>query len=182
MKRLTADGLKCHYPFGGAFGFSGGVKTAIRGWVGPEDETIREDMRGCVRRVGEPYDERLARGAARVWREALAGVAWVMPGSHWSFELDHGSKDWLPGVLGRIGLDSCLLVGRTNAAAIEFLPQEEGAFVELLRGLFQGLVSSDFTLAFPGRKAIGLIHHHKQLWWVTPDGAIAQKIDQIDVG
>ena len=181
VNRLLADGLKCNYPNGGAFGFVAGVETHVRGWVGPEDETIRAEMRGFVRRVREPHEDRLALGAARAWKDLLAGVAWVMPGSHWSFELDHGSRDWLPGVLGRIGIDACLLVGRTNAAAIEFLPEEEGAFVALLRGLFQGLTSSDFTLAFPGRGAIGLIHHHKQLWWVTPDPSLAHKIDQINL-
>lgn len=175
--RLESEGLKCHYPNGGSFGFPNGGQ--VRGWIGPADETIRAEMREHVRSANEPFEENLAEWAVRAWREILPGNVWVMPASHWSFELTHGNQAWLPGLLTRAGIDSGLLIGRTNAAAIEFLPAEEGGFRALLAGLLGGLTGSDFVLAFPGRDTVCTVHHHKQLWWVSIDQQTVRGLDAI---
>jgi hypothetical protein len=179
MNRLIADGLKCNYPNGGSFGFTAGVETSVRGWIGPPDSTIREGTRKFVRSVGEPYEDRLTAMAISAWKTILPGVVWVMPGSHWSFEMDHGSREWLPSLLESVGIDSRSLTARTNAAAIEFPSEEEGTFRVLLSGLLGGLTSSDFTLAFPGRAVTWLVHHHKQLWWVAAEQALIARFDKI---
>jgi hypothetical protein len=102
-----------------------------------------------------------------------------MPGSHWSFELGHGSGGWLPGLVNDLAVDAAALAARTTAAAIEFLPKEAEAFEVCLKGLLNGLSSSDFTLVFPGRSVITTIHHHKQLWWVSTNKAVIEALDQI---
>jgi hypothetical protein len=181
LKRLQDDGLRCNYPNGGAFGFPHGVSTYIRGWIGPPDPTIREGMLALVRCAGEPHIDRLATLAIRAWQSVLPGPAWIMPGSHWSFELAHGSKAWLAGLLSQIGVDARSLLERTTAAAIEFLPEEDGALEILLKGLLNGLTSSEFTLAFPERPVITTIHHHKQLWWVSADKVLIDSLDQIEL-
>jgi hypothetical protein len=93
--------------------------------------------------------------------------------------LTHGNQVWLPELLKAIAIDSGLLIERTNAAAIEFLPSEEQHFKTLVQGLLSGLTASDFTLAFPGHPAVCMIHHHKQLWWVSTNQQIVRLLDEI---
>jgi len=177
LRRLESEGLKCHYPNGGSFGFADGGQ--VRGWLGPEDESIRPEMRAIARRVGEPFESTLADWALRAWQRILPGAVWVMPASHWSFELMHGNQQWLPELLGKAGIDSGLLIGRTDAAAIEFLPAEGERFRTSLEGLLHGLKGSDFVLAFPGRRTVCTVHHHKQLWWVSTDRLVIRELDSI---
>jgi hypothetical protein len=176
--RLTAQGLECHYFNGGSFGF--GAAGEVRGWIGPPDGTIRPELGKFTRRVPEPFAATLAQLAVRAWRQVLPGNVWVMPASHWSYELNHGGREWLGGLLGGFGIDFSLLIGRTNAAAIEFLPGEEAGFEDFVRGLLAGLTASDFALAFPGRAAACTVHHHQQLWWVTNVQQLAMRLDGID--
>jgi hypothetical protein len=182
LDRMQNDGLKCNYPNGGAFGFPSDVHTSVRGWIGPPDPSIREGMRQYARSIGEPHVERLSAMAVQAWQQILPGIAWVMPGSHWSFELGHGSGTWLPQLLEEIGIDPRPLVERTTATAIQFLPSEEGPFETFLKGLLTGLSTSEFTLAFPERPVIGMIHHHKQLWWLSTNKALMDALDQIGAG
>jgi len=177
LDRLTAEGLECHYYNGGSFGFVAAAE--VRGWIGPRDGTIRPELGKFTRSVPEPFAATLAELAARAWREVLAGNVWVMPASHWSYELNYGGREWLAGLLGGCGIDSRLLIGRTNAAAIEFLPGEEAGFEDFIRGLLEGLTISDFAMAFPGRAAACSIHHHQQLWWVTNNRQLALRLDEI---
>jgi hypothetical protein len=176
LDRLSSEGLTCHYYNGGSFGLA---DAEVRGWVGPPDETIKPAARELTRNVPEPFEATLTGWASRVWRQALPGNVWVMPASHWSFELTHGNQSWLPSLLNAINIDSSLLIQRTNAAAIEFLPSEEQHFKTLLEGLLTGLTASDFTLAFPEHAAVCMIHHHKQLWWVAADQQIVRFLDEI---
>jgi|HubBroStandDraft_4_1064222.scaffolds.fasta_scaffold305912_1 hypothetical protein len=177
LSQLTADGLECHYFNGGAFGFSsGGI---IRGWISGPDQTIRPEVSDSIRIVPEKKLEDLA---IRAWGELLGGNAWIMPGSSWSYELKYGSRNWLSGFLKSIGIDSKNLDNRTDAAAIEFGPEESAACGRFVSGLLQKLAGSDFTLAFPGRKTVCTIHHHRQLWWVMRDPDIASKLDELISG
>src|SRR5208282_4610188 len=143
LQQLESDGLRCNYFNSGSFGFAADTTTWIRGWVGPPDDTIRPGMKHTIRTVPEPYEENLAKAAVRAWRELLPGNAWVMPASHWSFELEHGNRHWLPGLLEAIGIDSNGLSSRTNAAAVEFQAGDERLFEQISAGLLHALTGSD---------------------------------------
>jgi hypothetical protein len=177
LQRLTADGLKCHYPSGGAFGFDAGA--TVRGWIGPADETIKPAARAFAWSVSQPYEANLALAAALAWQKYLPGNAWVMPAAHWAYELTDGSRDWLPEATDKLGIDPGLLKVRNNAAAIEFSPAELPKFQNFVERLLERLDQSDFTLAFPGRRTICAVHHHKQLWWVTTDTHVLGGLDAL---
>ena len=82
-------------------------------------------------------------------------------------------------LLERIGIDPGLLQTRTNASAIEFSPDQHdrlGSFVTRLLEMLQG---SDFYFAFPGSKTVGMLHHHKQIWWTSSDARIIESIGRL---
>ena len=103
----------------------------------------------------------------------------MMPKSHWAYELDHGSREWMPEVLRSVGIDPAVLAPRNDGTAIEFAQGERDAFVRLVEGLLSRLLGSDFALAFPGRPALCTVHHHKQLWWTTSDETVVQSLDRL---
>jgi hypothetical protein len=180
LQRLTTEGLKCHYPNGGAFGFASGAE--VRGWIGPNDETIKPAAREVARSVGMPYEANLAAAAVRMWQEYLPGDAWVMPAAHWAYEMNDGSRDWLPGAVVELGLDPASLKDRNTAAAIEFSSSEMAEFQGFVQRLLERLHQSDFTLSFTGRSTVCTVHHHKQLWWVTTDIRILGGLDKLAAG
>ena len=179
MRKLR---FKCLYYNSGAFGFAdpAGVKTIA--WTGPEDPTIRPAALPFVRRIRAPYEATLARLVSRLWEQSLPGRAWLMPMSHWAFELGHGSHEWLPTLFKRFDLDSGILESCNNAAAIEFGPGETGPFESFVERLLEMLKSSDFMLAFPGRPVLCTVHHHKQLWWQTTDPEAVAAIEAMTAG
>lgn len=174
---MTCQGMVCNYFNSGAFGFPRGTTVEILGWIGKADGTIRPEMLARVREVRTPIETTLAMAAAEVWQTEFRGTAWIMPASHWAYELDFGSKDWMPDALKEIGVDSASLSPRTNAAAIEFEEGEQDGFSKLLTSLLTHLAASDFTVAFPGRAVLCTVHHHKQLWWQTSDSALMRRIE-----
>jgi hypothetical protein len=100
-----------------------------------------------------------------------------MPMSHWSYELNYGSRDWMPALIENIDLDPGLLEGRNNAAAIEFSIEETGLAQYFVQRLLEMLLGSDFILAFVGKPVLCTVHHHKQLWWQTTDPGILSALD-----
>jgi hypothetical protein len=177
LRRLTCDeGLVSLYHNGGAFGFSRETPTHTVGWIGPPDPTIRPAALEFAQTIPPPHAPNLASLLIRAWREHLAPAeAWVVPMSHWSFELDFASHTWLPDVLREIGVDPAALQPLNNAAAIAFT-NEEGettALDRLARALLENLKASDFAIAFPGRPVVCTLHHHRQLWWVTSEEPLA---------
>ncbi len=180
LQRLTGEGLKCLYPNGGAFGFSAGAE--VRGWIGPADETIKPAAKAVARRVGEPYEANLAAAAVRIWQEYLPVDVWVMPAAHWAYELNDGSREWLPGAIVELGLDLGLLKDRASAAAIEFSIGESDQLQSFTKRLLERLHQSDFTLAFSGQRTVCTVHHHKQLWWVTTDTRVLGGLDKLAAG
>ncbi len=176
---LTKQGLRCNYHNSGAFGFAAGVPQFIRGWIGPEDGSIKPAMREFIRKVPAPYEENLAESASQTWREFLPGNIWLMPLSHWAFELGDGSRHWMPQLLNSLGIDPAPLVGLNNASAIEFAVHETDGFRLAVGGLLEHLSVSDFLLAFPGQPVVCTLHHHKQLWWVTPEAPLVAALDKL---
>ena len=179
LEQLTRQGLRCNYFNGGAFGFGPDATIHIRGWIGPEDSTIRPAARALARPVNPPYEANLAHMAVRAWQAVVPGLAWLMPLSHWHFELNDGSREWLPGLLESLEIDPAHLVHRNTAAAIEFGNDDADALERTLRTLLEKLLASDFMLAFPRRGILCNVHHHKQLWWVTDNIQLQQQLDAI---
>ena len=177
LEQMRQLHLKCFYYNSGAFGFPDPAVVQTIAWVGPDDSTIRPIAQPFIRRIEVPYEATLARLASTLWQQSIAGKVWLMPMSHWAFELGHGSHEWLPALVERLNLDPGLLENRNNAAAIEFRPTEVKPFEHFVLRLLEMLTSSDFMLAFPGRPVLCTLHHHKQLWWQTTDPKIASTIE-----
>ena len=177
LRRMTEQGFVSLYHNSGAFGFAMDVATQVIGWIGPDDPTIRADARLLTRNLPPPYEINLARLLLRAWRDYFAtSNVWVMPMSHWSFELDFASSAWLPEVLREIEIDPTALAPLNNAAAIEFDASESAKLERLLIALLTHLASSDFAITFTGQRVLCPLHHHKQLWWTTDDRALAEKL------
>lgn len=155
------------YHNSGAFGFGETVLPRSLGWVGPRDESIRASALALTRHVPPPFERNLAELASVVWEHHLAGSVWAMPKSHWAYELDFGSREWMPALLESIEIDPAVLAPRIDGSALEFAPDERDRFVRFVEGLLERLLGSDFVLAFPGRSTLCTVHHHKQLWWTT---------------
>ena len=177
LEQMRGQKFKCHYYNSGAFGFPDPAVTRTLAWIGPDDVTIKPNAKPFTRSVPPPYEPTLARLAARLWQERLPGRLWAMPMSHWAYELDHGSRDWMPALLENIDIDAGLLASRNNAAAIEFGPGDIEPFMHFTERLLMMLSSSDFMLAFPGRDTLCTLHHHKQLWWTTTDDAVINAVE-----
>jgi hypothetical protein len=178
LSRTREMGLRCAYYNSGAFTYPTDRAQDVRivGWIGPEDPTIRADLPATLVRVRPPYEANLTRKLIEIWKSEIDGPAWVLPKSHWSFELDHGSDAWLPGVIESIGVDPGMLEKRTNAAAIEFSQKQSDSLETTLTALLTHLRSSDFAVLFPHHSHMVTVHHHKQLWWQTEDEALAVKL------
>lgn len=167
LEQMQRQDMRSLYFNSGAFGFPEGAAVESLGWVGPDDRSLRPEARALARTVPAPHEANLTRLVVRAWRDLLPGKVWLMPKSHWAYELDFGSRDWMPALLEHAGIDSGLLAPRTNAAAIEFTPSEAQPFAHLVEGLLRMLLGSDFALAFPDRPVACTLHHHKQVWWTT---------------
>jgi len=177
LERLTNRGLVSLYHNSGAFGFPPVAKTQAVGWTGPDDQTLRPAARNIAVQIPPPYESNLAALLVRFWREQFGdAVAWVMPMSHWSYELDFGSAVWMPQLLREIGLEPEMLRPRNNGSAIEFQSTETPAFETCVRRLLESLSMSDFAVVFPGKPVVCTVHHHKQLWWVTTDERLANAL------
>lgn len=176
---MTGQRLQSLYYNSGAFGFAEGVAVQSVGWVGPDDSSLRPEARELAVRVAPPYETTLGALVVRAWQDYLPGKVWLMPKSHWAYELDFGSRDWMPSLLEHAGIDSSLLQSRTNAAAIEFNLTEAGAFRHLVEGLLRMLLGSDFAIVFPGRQVICTLHHHKQVWWQSDDAVLIESLRAI---
>jgi len=177
LAQLRREGLVCNYHNSGAFAFADAERVQVRGWIGKDDPTIRPEYAAMVRRVAEPYAPTLAGLARRFCEARPAGEAWVMPMSHWAYELQFGQGPWLAELLEAVGVPAELLAGRNNASPVAFGEAELEDLERLLGGLLADVRSSDFVLLPRARAAICTIHHHQQLWWMTTRGEIVQELD-----
>ncbi len=177
LERLTELGYRSLYHNSGAFGFAAGVPTISRGWIGPPDGSIREAARDLVRQAQPPFAKNLSRLMLEMWKTTLPGPAWVMPRSHWAFELEFGHRDWLPAAIEQIGLDPVPLGKLNNAAAIEFSVTESKTLGAFITELLTRLISSDFQLVFLDHSTVCTIHTRCQLWWTTAGRTVADKLD-----
>jgi hypothetical protein len=181
LQRMTELGMRSLYYNSGAFGPADVSSMRFTGWIGPDDPTIRAEALGQARSISAPYEQNLAVMVAKAWREVLSGPAWVMPKSSWAYELDFGSKSWMPELLAKIGIDSTQLAPLTNAAAIEFMPEESDSFLKFITTLLQKLFGSDFAIAWPQFPVTCTVHHHKQIWWMSGDEKIIDQLRRIAI-
>jgi len=175
LDRLTRQGFRSLYYNSGAFGFAEDVQVHIVGWIGPEDPSIRESMRPLLHPVPPPYPHNLAQLIITVW-QGFGASTWLMPKSHWAYELDFGNADWLPPLLRELQLDPSSLAKLTNASAIEFALDEQELVRDSLQSIFTNLRGSDFALIFPGHPVVCTLHHHQQVWWQTTDEGLAKML------
>ncbi|MBC8105545.1 MAG: hypothetical protein H7Z14_03055 [Anaerolineae bacterium] len=179
LEQMSAQRMKCLYHNSGSFGFHDGAAVQICGWIGPEDASIRHEALAQARPAPPPYEENLARLFERAWTELLPGPLWIMPASHWAYELEFGNADWMPAALREIKIDSADLQFRNNGAAIEFEMNESANASQFVERLLEHLAGSDFTLAFPGKPVICTLHHHKQLWWQAIDPTLINELRRL---
>jgi hypothetical protein len=179
QQQLTAAGLTCLYHNSGAFGFT--TPVAAAGWLGREDPTIRDSARALARQVSQPHAPTLARMLEAAWLRHLPGEAWLMPKSHWHYEMHFGNRDLLEPVLTALDIDPSLLRDRNSGDAIAFMAEESELLCSAAARLLEGLRGSDFVVAFPDHAAVCTIHHHMQLWWQTPDAALAAALSELEV-
>jgi hypothetical protein len=177
VEQMRLQKLKCNYYNSGAFGFADPAGVQHVGWIGPDDPTLRPAAREVARPVPAPYEANLAEMLTATWLKHFPGRVWAMPMSHWAYELDYGSRDWLPALVEHIDLDPGLLLGRNNAAAIEFSTGEAHHFRHFTQRLLEMLMASDFMLAFVGKPILCTLHHHKQLWWTTTDPKVIKIVE-----
>jgi hypothetical protein len=179
LETLERSGLRCVYPNSGAFGIPPGTPNHILGWAARDDSTIRPEVRSSLRIIPDPAGPTLAALLTRAWHQHFPGPLWLMAASHWAYELQFGGADWLPSLLGKHGVQSEMLRTRTDGSAIEFQPHEGDSLTAIVEELFDRLVASDFTIAFPGRTVVALLHHHQQIWWQTSNQAIWESLDTV---
>ncbi|HTL30448.1 MAG TPA: hypothetical protein VL282_14550 [Tepidisphaeraceae bacterium] len=171
LQQMQSQGLRSLYHNSGAFGFPRAANVLYAGWIGPPDDTIRPEARKLIQQIDEPYVPNLVNRLIRLWQSHLKGAIWFAPMSHWSFELDHGSKVWMPQLLRDIHIDPAPLTHLNTAPAIEFAQTENDLVRAFATGLLENLRGSDFAILFPDRQVIGNLHHHQQFWWTTTDAA-----------
>lgn len=165
---MQAHGWRCVYHNSGCFAPTGNAPPLYVGWIGPEDPTIRPEMRELAVTIPPPDASVLAELTTCAWRTLFPGEVWLMPASHWAFELHHSPhRIWLEELILRLGLNPSDLTVRTDASAICFQADQSQIFERTCSELLDRLESSDFTVAFPGHPVVGLLHHHRQVWWTT---------------
>ncbi len=177
VQSLAGQQFKSLYYNSGAFGFARETSTVSRGWIGKPDASIRDAALPLVRQVAEPYEKELAKLFTQAWTRFLPGVLWMMPKSHWAFELKFGSRDWMPAALAALAVDWKPLQGLNTAPALEFVPDEADRLSTFVSQLLSRLKQSDFQCVFPGRRTICTIHSRGQLWWTTTETSIATALD-----
>jgi len=175
LERMRGCGFKSLYHNSGAFGFTDSPGLRHIGWIGPPDATLRPAALKFARQVQPPYEANLVSLALRLWQESLPGPLWLMPMSHWAYELDV-NEAWLGPALQSIQIDPALLKNRNTGDAIEFAQSESERFASLCQQLLERLTSSDYMLAFPNHPVLCTLHHHKQLWWSTTDQTLFDSI------
>jgi hypothetical protein len=177
LETLERSGLKCVYPFSGAFGLASHAPPLITGWRGGDDSTIHPEMLKFTHMVPAPAPKSLAGLLERAWTKYLTGPMWLMPASHWAFELQFGGVDWLPAMLEAAGIDPQTLRPLSDGSAIQFQSSETEPMLRMMETLFDRMTASDFTAAFPGKAAVALLHHHQQIWWQTSDRGIWESLE-----
>ena len=176
-QRMLAGGFVSLYYNSGAFGFPRDADVQMLGWIGPDDPTIRPQIRPLARPVPPPHSSNLSAKLIDA-RRHLPGDAWLMPKSHWHFELHDGHPELLESLLPELGIDPAPLRERSDGSAIAFDADEDAPLAQAIERLLDGMRQSDFAVAFPdaASRAVCTVHHHTQLWWQTTDEELLSRL------
>jgi hypothetical protein len=173
QERMKEAGYLSLYHNSGAFGFASSEGVRMFGQIGPDDPTIRDSVCQFIQQVPPPYVSNLVERLGRDC-EKLATTVWLMPKSHWYYELHFGNRESLESLLPRLGIDAAMLRERNDGSAIAFLSSEFDLLKLAVRELLERLKGSDFALVFLDAATLCTIHHHKQLWWQTKNPIVTQ--------
>ena len=113
------------------------------------------------------------------WQQLLPGELWLMPKSHWAYELQFGNAAWLPASLELIGIEPSKLIDRADGTAIAFESVDRASATSFLTALLTQLTGSDFQAAFPGRSTLCTVHSHQQLWWTSADAKVLEGLHSL---
>jgi hypothetical protein len=165
QQRMQECGFVSLYHNSGAFGFPQETKVEVIGWIGNDDPTIRESARPLTRQIPPPLEPNLVGLLQQVVLSSLTTEPWLLPKSHWHYELHFGNRELLESLLPHINIDPADLRDRNDGSAIAFSRDETNLLMQTTQRLLEGLTGSDFLLAWPNQQTLCTIHHHKQLWW-----------------
>ena len=174
-QRMLDRGFVSLYHNSGAFGFGPDDSVQNLGLVTTDDPSIRESARAMMRLVTRPAQ---LDAVERVCRH-IRSDAWLMPKSHWHYELHFGNSRLLEGVLQSIPIDPAVLRDRNDGSAIAFEPAAAKQLLGVVTELLPLLRGSDFMIAWPDGGTLCTIHHHGQLWWQTTDKGVAAALDGV---
>jgi hypothetical protein len=181
VQRTAAEiALVSLYHNSGSFGFAPGVATEHVGWIAQPDATLRPGMRDAARQAQPPYPQNLAGAVARAVLLLGPAAVWLLPSSHWAYELRFGG-DWVAKLLNQLSIDPANLRDRADGSAIAFAPAEVPILSIAIATMLENLpaTNSDFALLTPPLRLVGMVHHHQQIWWTTPDPAIAAALREL---
>ena len=179
LERLSVDRWVCLYPRSGAFGLPADAASTSLGWIGAADPSLRPEAQRLARMIEPPVVDRMVGLFVEAWQRLLPGELWLMPKSHWAYELQFGNAGWLPDSLQAIGIDAEALIDRADGTAIAFGPTEQASVVIFLTALLTRLTGSDFQAAFPGRSTICTVHSHQQLWWTSAGPGVIDTLEAL---
>jgi hypothetical protein len=158
LATMQSRGFVSLYHNAGAFGFASDADVQTIGFIAAPDPTIRPQAQRFVKVTPDPAAELMTMA------RALEGDAWLMPKSHWHYELHFGNRELLESLLPTIGIEPAALRERNDGSAISFSREEHSSLTGAIRRLLDGLQGSDFLLAFPDAQTLATIHHHRQIW------------------
>jgi hypothetical protein len=171
LQTLAGQGIRSVYHHGGAFEFDS-PDVHFRGWLTQPDPTIRPALRDLTRLL--PTDK-VIDATIHLLTEAGDRVC-LLPTSHWAHELE--AHAWIEELLASQSFDSTPYRGLNRAEPIIYvLPAERDGLRRVLASMLERLSESDFSLVVPGAALLGTVHHHRQVWWRTPDVHWAGRID-----
>jgi hypothetical protein len=175
-------GLVSLYHNSGAYGFGAGAAVGHVGWIGQPDATLRASARDSARQVRPPYPENMATGVEHFARMLKPSAVWLLPASHWAYELRFGGQ-WVGQLLDQLNLEASALRDRADGSAIAFMADEMTILSTVIATLLEKLPAggSDFSLLAPPRRVVGMIHHHQQVWWTTADTDITALLRDISL-
>src|SRR5687768_10952853 len=116
QKTMQENGFVSLYHNSGAFGFAEWTAVESVGWITADDPTIREAARALTRNVDPAQLILLLKQAC----ESVKDEAWLMPKSHWHYELHFGNRELLEEILPTIAIGPASLRERNDGSAIAF--------------------------------------------------------------
>jgi len=170
--------MKPLYYNSGTFGFVETSDETYVGWIGQEDPTLRPNMRELAVRISAPVPQNLAGLVRQLW-ESVGGPIWFTPGSYWAYELQDGGEHYMPALLRSVKIDPQPMEDLNQGSALEFCQDEIDVSSDFLRAVIEQTQITDYGIIFPNAPIIGLVHHHRQIWWRVKDATWQTRLREL---